>query len=174
MNHSSIQARSIGRLISEQLLPLPVLHMSKIVALALWLKPTVLKVRIHPLFASLSNNLPIMYKIKSWWTASTQLSAYPHWLQTHKHVRLVMTPTALCCQISNGSARRARTNKQTDRQTDGCYQIYYLPPLQSINSRNLADSIFLPECEYLLDGAFHPHNFQFVGLYGVPSDHYQS
>ncbi len=39
---------------------------------------------------------PIAF-IKSRSTASTQLSAYAHWLQTHRHLSLVITLVALCC-----------------------------------------------------------------------------
>ena len=127
-------------------------------------------------------------KIKSRSTTSAWLSAYTHWLQTHKHIRLVMNLNALCCtgqsrahniyhcvpeiwpwpltlirdldltflsfgfdlwptsltyianlamikvdlpakdegRRSNGSAVRAQTNGQTD----GHYQVHYLPSVR--------------------------------------------
>ncbi len=46
------------------------------------------------------------HKNKSRSTASVQLSAYDHWLQTH---------------------RTQSTDKQTNGRKDGCYQVHYLP-----------------------------------------------
>ena len=52
---------------------------------------------------------PISTKIKSRSTASARLSTYAKWLQKHRQTQ---------GQRSNGSARRAHTDKRTDGQTD--------------------------------------------------------
>ncbi len=39
----------------------------------------------------------------------------------------------IAVQVIQWHALRARTNGQTDKQTNGCYQFYYLPASWSIN-----------------------------------------
>ncbi len=74
---------------------------------------------------------PCMYgmrtEIKAFWiksrsTASARLSANTHLLQTHKHQK---TGTGGCCSFLS-------TDWRTDRWTDRCYQVHYLPPSRPI------------------------------------------
>ena len=51
----------------------------------------------------------VMLDIKSWWTTFTWLSAYTHWLQTHRQ-----TLKQLRCERSGG-------------RTDWRYEVHYLP-----------------------------------------------
>ena len=62
--------------------------------------------------------LDMICELKRRSTAFGRLSAYAHWLQTHKHLKLVMTLIALCCESAN---------KQMDGRTDRRYQVHYLP-----------------------------------------------
>ncbi len=60
---------------------------------------------------------------------------------TDKHLRLVMTPIAICCTRQSRAPNKVKwfswktrksTDKQMDRWTDGRYQVHYLPASRAI------------------------------------------
>ncbi len=77
-------------------------------------------------------------EIKSWSTASAQLSAYAHSLQTHKHFGLAMIFLCSLLHLTKPRWYYRIGEESTDKQTkkhgriDWRYQVHYLPALRLI------------------------------------------